>query len=77
MVKRREEASLACETRGWKLPKIKNGSVGVGVGVDVAGGNLSSTTIDHNAFAEFVFRDTVPRSTEIKDLKNCMSTELN
>jgi hypothetical protein len=45
------------------------GLIRVRVGIDVAGGNLSSATVDHNALAEFVFRDTIPRSAEIKDLE--------
>lgn len=58
------------------MPQIVENLVRVRVRVDVTGGNLSSTTIDDNAFAEFVFRDTVPRSTKIKNLDNWISTEL-
>lgn len=44
------------------------GSIRIGVGVDIAGGDLSSAAVDHNAFAEFVSRDTIPCGTEIKNL---------
>lgn len=52
------------------------GSIGVGVRIDVAGGYLPPATVDHNAFAKFAFRDTIPRGTKIKDLDNGISVKL-
>lgn len=42
--------------------------VGFRVGVEVAGYDLPTMTIDNNALAQLVVRYTVPRSTEVENL---------
>lgn len=42
--------------------------VGFRVGVEVAGYDLQTMTIDNNALAQLVVRYTVPRSTEVENL---------